>query len=140
VADTAESIGPAFVYIHIAWFGSWIVFRIEHYPYGLLWHGCSTVCAARVVRARCCRSRSSTRPIGVAAPVMMIPFDRVPQLAEDAKAVDALAALSGSEVHRGLVVENGRLAGLFSISNLARARSRSVGGPPRRRGSPRSGR
>jgi CBS domain-containing protein len=71
---------------------------------------------------------------------MMIPFDRVPQLAEDAKAVDALAALSGSEAHRGLVVENGRLAGLFSISNLARARSRSVGGPPRRRGSPRSGR
>jgi uncharacterized membrane protein len=26
----------AFVYIHIAWFGSWIVFRVEHYPYGLL--------------------------------------------------------------------------------------------------------
>jgi uncharacterized membrane protein len=24
------------VYIHIAWFGSWIVFRVEHYPYGLL--------------------------------------------------------------------------------------------------------
>jgi uncharacterized membrane protein len=25
-----------FVYIHIAWFGSWIIFRVEHYPYGLL--------------------------------------------------------------------------------------------------------
>ena len=25
-----------FVYIHIAWFGSWIVFGVEDYPYGLL--------------------------------------------------------------------------------------------------------
>ena len=25
-----------FVYLHIAWFGCWIGFRIEHYPYGLL--------------------------------------------------------------------------------------------------------
>jgi uncharacterized membrane protein len=25
-----------FVYIHIAWFASWIIFRVEHYPYGLL--------------------------------------------------------------------------------------------------------
>jgi uncharacterized membrane protein len=26
----------AFVYIHIIWFGCWIGFRVEHYPYGLL--------------------------------------------------------------------------------------------------------
>ena len=26
----------AFVYIHIVWFGSWILFRIEKYPFGLL--------------------------------------------------------------------------------------------------------
>jgi uncharacterized membrane protein len=25
-----------FVYLHVVWFGSWIVFRIEHYPFGLL--------------------------------------------------------------------------------------------------------
>jgi uncharacterized membrane protein len=26
----------AFVYIHIVWFGSWIAFGVERYPYGLL--------------------------------------------------------------------------------------------------------
>jgi uncharacterized membrane protein len=26
----------AFVYIHILWFGSWIIFGVEDYPYGLL--------------------------------------------------------------------------------------------------------
>jgi uncharacterized membrane protein len=25
-----------FVYLHILWFGCWIGFRVEHYPYGLL--------------------------------------------------------------------------------------------------------
>jgi len=25
-----------FVYLHIIWFASWIGFRVEHYPYGLL--------------------------------------------------------------------------------------------------------
>ena len=25
-----------FVYIHIIWFAAWIVFRVEHYPFGLL--------------------------------------------------------------------------------------------------------
>jgi len=25
-----------FVYIHIVWFGAWIGFGVEHYPYGLL--------------------------------------------------------------------------------------------------------
>ena len=38
IADRITSFAGsmAFVYIHIAWFGSWIVFRVEHYPYGLL--------------------------------------------------------------------------------------------------------
>ncbi len=38
IADriTAFSGSMAFVYIHLAWFGCWIGFRVEHYPYGLL--------------------------------------------------------------------------------------------------------
>ena len=34
ITDFAGSMW--FVYLHILWFGSWIVFRVEHYPYGLL--------------------------------------------------------------------------------------------------------
>ena len=33
---TAFSGSMAFVYIHLAWFGCWIAFRVEHYPFGLL--------------------------------------------------------------------------------------------------------
>jgi uncharacterized membrane protein len=33
---TAFAGSMAFVYIHLAWFGCWIGFRVEHYPYGLL--------------------------------------------------------------------------------------------------------
>ena len=51
----------------------------------------------------------------------MIPLDRVPQLTEDATAVEALAALSPPTSNRGLVVENGHLAGLLSITDLTRA-------------------
>jgi uncharacterized membrane protein len=38
IADriTAFAGSMWFVYIHIAWFASWIIFRVEHYPYGLL--------------------------------------------------------------------------------------------------------
>ena len=38
IADriTAFAGSMAFVYIHVAWFGSWIVFDVEGYPYGLL--------------------------------------------------------------------------------------------------------
>jgi uncharacterized membrane protein len=25
-----------FVYLHVLWFGSWIIFRVENYPFGLL--------------------------------------------------------------------------------------------------------
>jgi len=69
----------------------------------------------------------------------MIPLDEVPLLTEDATAVDALAALSPPTSNRGLVVENGHLAGLLSITDLTRAlevrrpsrpvaRSRSIAG------------
>jgi Zn-dependent protease len=51
----------------------------------------------------------------------MIPLDRVPLLAEDTKAVDALSALSSPTSNRALVVDNGHLAGLLSITDLARA-------------------
>jgi Zn-dependent protease/CBS domain-containing protein len=52
---------------------------------------------------------------------VMIPLERVPQLTEDETAVDALADLSSPGSNRGLIVENGRLAGLLSITDLARA-------------------
>jgi len=51
----------------------------------------------------------------------MLPLDRVPQLTEDETAIDALTALSPPASNRGLVVENGHLAGLLSITDLTRA-------------------
>ena len=38
VADriTAFSGSMSFVYIHVLWFAAWIIFKVEHYPYGLL--------------------------------------------------------------------------------------------------------
>jgi uncharacterized membrane protein len=38
IADRITSFAGSmrFVYMHIAWFAGWIVFRVEHYPYGLL--------------------------------------------------------------------------------------------------------
>jgi Zn-dependent protease/CBS domain-containing protein len=59
----------------------------------------------------------------------MIPLDQVPMLDEDARAVDALAELSSSGVNRGLVVDDEHLAGLLSITDLARALQ--VGRPQR---------
>jgi Zn-dependent protease/CBS domain-containing protein len=59
----------------------------------------------------------------------MIPRDQVPLLAEDEEAIDALAELSAAEVNRGLVVDDGRLAGFLSITDLARALE--VGRPSR---------
>ena len=51
----------------------------------------------------------------------MLPLDRVPLLTEDETAIDALTALSSPPSNRGLVVENGHLAGLLSITDLTRA-------------------
>jgi Zn-dependent protease/CBS domain-containing protein len=59
----------------------------------------------------------------------MIPLDQVPLLTEDTKAVDALAALSSPTSNRALVVDNRHLAGLLSITDLARALE--VGRPTR---------
>jgi Zn-dependent protease/CBS domain-containing protein len=59
----------------------------------------------------------------------MIPLDEVPLLREETRAVDALADLSGPNVHRGLVVANSHLEGLLSITDLARALE--VGRAPR---------
>src|SRR6476659_4646514 len=33
---TAFAGSMAFVYLHLLWFGAWIVFRVEGYPYGLM--------------------------------------------------------------------------------------------------------
>jgi Zn-dependent protease/CBS domain-containing protein len=51
----------------------------------------------------------------------MVPLDQVPLLKEDARAVRALEDLSEAAVHRGLVVDDGHLRGLLSITALARA-------------------
>jgi Zn-dependent protease/predicted transcriptional regulator len=51
----------------------------------------------------------------------MVPHEQVPALLEDEPAVEALAELSQSELSRGVVLAHGRLVGLISISDLARA-------------------
>jgi len=51
----------------------------------------------------------------------MVPIDEVPLLTEDERAVDALAELSAPRANRALVVDNGHLAGLLSVTDLARA-------------------
>jgi Zn-dependent protease/CBS domain-containing protein len=51
----------------------------------------------------------------------MIGKEEVPLLSADQPAIDALADLSTRDVHRGLVLDDGRLAGLISITDLARA-------------------
>jgi CBS domain-containing protein len=67
----------------------------------------------------------------------MISLDRVPRLTEDEKAVDALAELSAPTANRGLVIDNGHLAGLLSITDLARALE--VGRRPAAQMTPRRG-
>jgi predicted transcriptional regulator len=59
----------------------------------------------------------------------MIPREEVPALDEDEPAIDALAELSIGDVNRGFVVDNGRLVGFLSITDLARALE--VGRPTR---------
>jgi Zn-dependent protease/CBS domain-containing protein len=66
----------------------------------------------------------------------MIPRDAVSLLDEDELAIDALARLSTSDVNRGLVVDNGRLAGLLSITDLARALEVDRPARPPRAGTP----
>jgi Zn-dependent protease len=59
----------------------------------------------------------------------MLPLDLVPTLTGDEELADALALLSDG-VGRGLVLEHGRLVGLLSITDVARALE--IGGPRRR--------
>jgi CBS domain-containing protein len=47
--------------------------------------------------------------------------DSIPQFRADDQAADALAALSRTSVDRRIVLENGRLVGIISIADLARA-------------------
>jgi Zn-dependent protease len=61
----------------------------------------------------------------------MTELDKVAILDENETAVDALAELSEANIHRGLVVNGDRLAGLISITDLAKALE--VGTPRRRR-------
>jgi Zn-dependent protease/predicted transcriptional regulator len=51
----------------------------------------------------------------------MIPLDEVPQLTEGELVVDALQELAAPTGNRGLVVDDGHLAGLLSITDIARA-------------------
>ena len=51
----------------------------------------------------------------------MLPLERVPQLRPTDELVDALAILGDSDVGRGLVLEDGNLVGLLSITDFARA-------------------
>jgi len=65
----------------------------------------------------------------------MFPLDDVPLLTQDEMAVDALEELSTPTGNRGLVVEDGHLAGLLSITDIARALE--VGRAPAQTPSPR---
>ena len=62
------------------------------------------------------RAEWDTRLVGECA----LPLDEVVVLTEDEPAMDAFAELSGGDVHRGLVLDGGRLRGLVSISDIAR--------------------
>ncbi|HEY5161286.1 MAG TPA: site-2 protease family protein [Gaiellaceae bacterium] len=50
----------------------------------------------------------------------MLKSDQVPMLDSEASAEGALSELAGGEIHRGLVVHDGGLVGLISISDIAR--------------------
>jgi CBS domain-containing protein len=52
---------------------------------------------------------------------LMIGRDDLPLLTADESAVDALAELSESKINRGLVLDDGRLVGLLSITDFVRA-------------------
>ena len=60
----------------------------------------------------------------------MLPLDMVPILDGDDELVEAAAALSEGSAGRALVLEDGRLVGLLSLTDVARALE--VGGPKRR--------
>lgn len=63
----------------------------------------------------------------------MIPAEKIPTLHPEAAAIDALVGLSESTANRGVVVDGGRLVGILSVADLARALE---AGPRRRRMAP----
>ena len=67
--------------------------------------------------ARVPRGEWDTRTVGEC----MVPLRDVPTLAADEPLMEALDDLAGSVVRRGLVLDGGRLVGLLSITDLARA-------------------
>jgi Zn-dependent protease len=57
----------------------------------------------------------------------MLPLERVPLLGRETLVADALQLISGSDARRALVVDDGRLEGILSITDLLRALE--LGGP-----------
>ncbi len=51
----------------------------------------------------------------------MLPLERVPVVREDDELMEAAATLSEDDVRRALVLEDGRLLGLLSVTDVARA-------------------
>ena len=63
----------------------------------------------------------------------MLRPDEVPSFGEDETAVEALQTLADAPLQRGLVVEQGRLVGLLSISDFTRVLALAGGGRAERR-------
>jgi Zn-dependent protease/CBS domain-containing protein len=61
----------------------------------------------------------------------MVPVEETPIFRPDEPLTEALERLGGSDLNRGLVLEDGRLVGLLSITDVARALE--IGGPAGRR-------
>ena len=51
----------------------------------------------------------------------MVPLSEVVLLDEHAPLGEAIGSLAASDLQRGLVIEDGRLVGLVSVSDIARA-------------------
>ena len=60
----------------------------------------------------------------------MLPLEEVPVVSPDERGADVLPEIAGSGVRRALVVSNGKLEGILSITDLMRALE--VGGPGKR--------
>jgi Zn-dependent protease/CBS domain-containing protein len=61
----------------------------------------------------------------------MIPVADIPVVAEDDELVDAAGELAESSENRGLVLDGGRLVGLLSVTDVARALEMRTAGRPR---------
>jgi CBS domain-containing protein len=51
----------------------------------------------------------------------MLPLENVPVISPDVPVADALGEIAASDVRRALVVSDGHLAGILSITDLLRA-------------------